>query len=178
MSNVLNTQRLLLRPLTLDDASVIAKLANNKAIYDVTGALPYPYTNQDAIGWIQSLIEDNENKHGYDFAIVEKETGLVIGVIGISNDAQHHRGEIGYWLGQDYWGKGYMSEAIHVMIEFAFNKLKYHKLYADVYKQNKASANVLTKAGFKYCGSFIDHYYKDGQYISVDHYEILNDINL
>lgn len=98
-------------------------------------------------------------------SIVLRATGTIIGTVMIFNfDREANHAEIGYVLHKDYWGKGYCTETIKLINEFAFDKLKLHKLHARVVDKNIGSIRVLEKNAYQLEGHVKDYYYIDGSY--------------
>ena len=149
-------KRIILRKATLKDAKDIIENANDLAVSRYM-YLPHPYTIKHAKKWINSQNKNEKNK--YDFAIVLKSTGKVIGGVGLFIDKKEKdRAGIGYWLGKKYWKQGYGKEAATLLIDFGFRKLKLHKINADVFGINKASQGLLESLGFKKEGILREHY--------------------
>jgi len=157
----------ILRKLKRSDIPSLAKSLNNKKIYENTLRIPYPYTIKDAKYWIEKNIreERKEIKKNSDFAI--DIDGEVIGGIGISRIEKEHKGELGYWLAEDYWGQGIMTEAIGLIEKVAFKDLKLKRVTAHVFSFNKGSAKVLEKNGYQLEGTMKKDVKKDGKYIDV-----------
>jgi len=148
----IKTKRLILRSLKMNDAKDIAKAANNLNISKWLLVVPYPYTLKDAKGWIKHSEEKAKEKprKDYSFGIELKKEKRIIGGIGLHKvDTYQGTADLGYWLGQDYWMKGYGSEALEKVIDLAFNKLKLRKLEAGVFAGNPSSGKLLEKYGFK-----------------------------
>jgi ribosomal-protein-alanine N-acetyltransferase len=122
-------------------------LANDVEISkNLRDIFPHPYTLDDAKEFIRL------NKEGIitnSFAIFSDDIFIGMGGIVSKNDIHRLNGEIGYWLGQKYWGKGYATEAVKLITDYAFEKLKLHRVYAGIFETNKASMKVLEKAGYK-----------------------------
>jgi RimJ/RimL family protein N-acetyltransferase len=156
----LETERLRLRPATLEDAPQIQTVVNHPDIARMTLNIPYPYPDDGAITWLSNLIE-SENQH-YSFLLTLKETGTVIGSIGIHPHATFSRAEIGYWLGIEYWNKGYMSEACRKIIEFGFETLGLERIQAGYFTENRASRRVMEKAGMHYECTLRNYVQKNG----------------
>lgn len=159
----METKRIYLRKLMLADSERIAELSNNENITKNTLSLPYPYTIADAKAWFESHKDNELNKKAYDFGIIDKERDDIIGVVGISN-YQGHRGELGYWIGQAYWNQGYASEASALLIDYAFTKLNYNRIYARHLKSNPASGRVMQKLGMVYEGCQVEHEFTNGRF--------------
>ena len=141
------SQRIKLRTLCPEDKKVLAQLANNKKIFDnVRDFFPFPYTEKNAIEFIEMCSKEDP---AYTFAIeYQKELAGVIGLVPQS-DVYRKSAEIGYWLGEPFWNKGIATEAVKLMTDYAFNTLKMVRVYTGVYDFNKASQRVLEKCGYK-----------------------------
>ncbi|QSX07367.1 GNAT family N-acetyltransferase [Sedimentibacter sp. zth1] len=170
----ITTERLLLRMFRSEDAEVVAKLCNNYNVTKSTLNLPYPYSIECALEWFEKHEENFVDDKLYTFAIIDKNTGELFGCISLSNNKVHKNGEIGYWIGEEYWGNGYATEATKSMIEFAFDVQEYHRVIARHFVSNPASGRVMQKAGMKYEGEFIDHIYKNDKFESLANYAIVN----
>lgn len=166
MKAVLRGENFILRPFRKGDEESLVRNINNEKIYRPTLRIPYPYTMNDAKKWIEECEKNDkekENPNAVNFAI--DANGEVVGGIGLSKIVKQHKGELGYWLSENYWGKGIMTEAIKLIIEFGFKQLKLVRIYADVFPFNKASMKVLEKNGFKLEGILRKNTLKDGKYI-------------
>jgi RimJ/RimL family protein N-acetyltransferase len=139
------TERLILRPPTLKDAGDIAENVNNLSVSRYLAVVPYPYSIKDARVFIKL---SEKNRH--NFGIVLKSSGKIIGMMGLRNlDKFVKKADVGYWLGKKYWRQGIATEALEAIVKFAFRRLKLVRLQAGVAVENKASANLLKKVGFK-----------------------------
>lgn len=156
---IIKSKRFILRPLRNGDEKSLVKNINDKDIYRYTLRIPYPYTMKHAKQWIKLAKKRNKNK--INLAIVIN--GEVVGGIGI-NDIQKHKAEIGYWLGKKYWNKDIMTEAVKLMTNFGFNKLRLVRIYAHVRPDNKASTRILAKNGYKLEGVMRKEALKDGKF--------------
>lgn len=170
----LETNRLILRMFTEHDAEVVAAMCNNVKIYQHTLHIPYPYTKQDALTWIGFHEENRENERMYDLAVTDKLTGQLLGSVGISIHKPFNHGELGYWIGEEHWGKGYATEAAEAMIKFAFDEKRLHKVYARCFDSNPASGKVLEKLGLEKEGVLREHVRKDGAYVDLVHYGLIS----
>lgn len=145
----LKTSRLILRRPRLDDASALAALANNPRVVENTARLPYPYGEDDARQWIASPLAEREAR----FAILLKQPSeTFIGVVGFDRLEDGDAPDLGYWLGEPYWGNGFATEAARVVVDFAFLNRDFRRLAAGCRVTNAASRRVLEKCGFQYCG--------------------------
>lgn len=141
---IIISPRLQLRPLTEADADRIAVLAGVWEVASMTGRIPYPYSRVKALQWISDLA-DGEVVRGIEHQ------GELIGICGYS-PATNGAVEIGYWLGKDYWGKGFATEAARALIGYAFNKAGVKRITCGHFAENAASARVIRKLGFKEIG--------------------------
>jgi len=135
-----------LRPWQKQDAQELASIANNRNIWNnVRDALPSPYTVMDAMQWIAHV---NGQQPVLNFAIVYQ--GNIVGSIGCvpKQDVSRKSVEIGYFVGEPYWGKGIASRAVHLLNDFVTTRLDVVRIDAHVFAQNKASMKVLLKNGF------------------------------
>jgi RimJ/RimL family protein N-acetyltransferase len=147
----IDTARLVLRAPMRGDAPAIQKLADNRNIAEKLARLPSPYTRADAIAFIEIFSQRADER---PFAITTT-SGDFLGVVGFSYAMGEHP-ELGYWLGEPYWGKGIMTEAVKALLEAAFATALYPTVRARALQSNAASIHVLEKAGFKNVGSDID----------------------
>jgi ribosomal-protein-alanine N-acetyltransferase len=138
----LATQRLVLRSVARPDLGRIAVLAGDERVASTTRSVPHPLTEESVVGWFDGLATRGERA----FAILRKDEGDLIGVVSVT--VGEHSGEVGYWLGREYWGQGYMSEAVRRIARYAFGDLKLPALNAEVFVDNERSVGVLVKAGF------------------------------
>ena len=148
----LQTERLILRSLTLEDAADVQRLAGDRDVASTLSNMPHPYEDGMAEEWIRSCSEKFENGEAVDFAITFKTDGSFIGAIGIRLDRKHENGELGYWFGKAYWGNGYATEAAKAVVAHGFQVLQLNRIYAYLMKRNPASGRVLEKIGMHYEG--------------------------
>ena len=147
---VLETKRLVLRAPRLEDAEAIALLANNRKIAEMTELIPHPYRIENAEAWIASLTEKGQST---TFALFAKDQELAfIGACGYGK-REETTPEIGYWIGEPFWGRGYATEAVRVMIDHAFTATDVEALAAGCRVTNLASRCVLEKCGFQWTGA-------------------------
>ncbi len=141
------TERLVLRPLEARDRARLVKLANNWKVAKNLSTMPYPYTEAAADDWLGKQAELWAGGKTVTLAITED--GEMIGGIGVGV-RDHSEWEMGYWLGEPYWNRGYVSEAARALRDYAFEGLKLDKIVAGHYPDNHASGAILTKLGFRY----------------------------
>lgn len=137
-----------LRPFRKGDEEDLAKHANNPLIAAaVRDSFPDPYTLKDAVNWIEFCQTEAKEANYYRSITLDDH---VIGGIGAVRclDVYRYNAEVGYWLGEYYWGRGYATYALRQMTEALFAETDLHRLYAGVFSFNQASMRVLIKAGF------------------------------
>lgn len=174
----ITTKRLVLRLFQKSDAAAVTKLCNNYNIYESTLYLPYPYSIEDALSWIEHHLDNFNANKSYEFAITDTKSGELYGAIALSNHQKFNNGEIAYWIGEEYWGKGYATEAAQAILQFAFEEKQYHKVFARYFKSNPASGRVVEKLGMKKEGILIDQVWKESRYEDLVYYRIINTIEL
>jgi RimJ/RimL family protein N-acetyltransferase len=142
---VLETERLLLRRPTLADVKAIACLANDRRIAENTRRLPHPYSQDDAIEFVRAIAE-----HKRETVFLIENNFVPIGMVGIDDGRQPDAPELGYWLGVEYWGQGFATEAARAVIDFTFEEFDVEHLLSGARVANPASRNILEKCGFQW----------------------------
>lgn len=156
----------------LSDCKSIAIHANNPLVVaNLTDIFPYPYTESDAIQFIQMVSKKSPIT---EFAI--DLNGEIIGVAGImlKEDVYRCNGEIGYWIGQEHWGKGIGTRVVKELVQIAFDNLKIYRVYAEVFENNIASARVLEKNGLAKEATLKNAIIKAGVRQNLNIYSIIN----
>lgn len=151
----------LIRSWSSIDAPALVKYANNRKIwFNMRDAFPHPYTESSASAFLRMVHEQNPTTF---FAIATHEEA--IGGIGITLGQDVHRltAEMGYWLAEPYWGKGFMTEAVVKFTPFAFEHFTLVRIYAEPYASNANSCRVLEKAAFTLEGRLRCSVIKDGK---------------
>jgi RimJ/RimL family protein N-acetyltransferase len=155
------------------DEEELAFQADNKKIFDnVRDLFPHPYTINEAKKWIRHNqdIDPPEN-----MAIVVD--GKIAGSIGLKrmDDIYRKNFEVGYFLGEEYWGKGITTEALRQFVNYVFNTFDCTRIFAPVFEHNIASQKVLEKTGFRKEAYHIKSIYKNGQYFNEFVYALLKE---
>lgn len=148
-SPVVETRRLLLRSPAPQDASAIARLANDPDIARMTKRMPYPYRPSDAQDFVLAVAAQDPAR-AQTFLIEHEDHGPV-GVIGLFED-EDVAPEAGYWIGREFWGRGLATEALEGALVWASRRWKRRALVSGHFADNPASGRVLEKAGFLYTG--------------------------
>ena len=136
-----------LRKWNLADSQDIAHYANNKKIAaNLRNVFPYPYTLADAEGYIRSCVENSEERQICRAIVVN---GHVAGSVGIfcQTDVYEKSAELGYWLAEEFWGNGIITEAVKQLCQEAFDRFDIIRIYAEPFAYNTGSRRVLEKAG-------------------------------
>jgi [ribosomal protein S5]-alanine N-acetyltransferase len=173
IQEVIETERLVLRPFRLTDAPRVKTLAGDRRIYETTLSVPYPYDDGVAETWIATHQSCFYERQGAVFAICLRGNPLV-GAIELRRVGSFNRGELGYWIGVDYWNRGFCTEAARAVVEYGFEVLDFHKISAIHCDGNHSSGRVMEKIGMKREGMLRDEVMKDGKYFTVILYGILN----
>jgi [ribosomal protein S5]-alanine N-acetyltransferase len=158
----LKLMRCALRPWRVGDEASLVRHANNRRVWRNLSRLPHPYTTADADAWISRASAQSPPT---DFAIAVQDEA--VGGIGveIGRDVFYRSAEIGYWLGEPYWGLGIATEALRAMTEYAFTTFDLCRLHAGVFEWNPASMRVLEKAGYALEARHRKNVTKDGETI-------------
>ena len=145
-------EKIKIRPLKLSDKAELAKLANNKKIWDnLRDYIPYPYTESDAEFFI-NLTKDEDPKQTFGIEYDEELSG-VIG-LEVQKDVYQKSAEIGYWIGEPFWGNGIATKAVELITKYGFDKLDLNRIFSGVFEYNIASMKVLEKSGYEKEGIF------------------------
>ena len=151
----------MIRPWKDRDVSALVKYANNRNVWiNMRDGFPFPYTQESARAFLE-VVSRQDPVTFYAIATPHE----AIGGIGITVNADVHRltAEMGYWLGEPYWGKGIMTETVTRFSEYVFAQLGLVRIYAEPYAGNPSSCRVLEKAGYVLEGRVRCNVIKDGQ---------------
>ena len=134
--------------------------------------LPYPYTEQDGIDYITEMLSADKNE---TFAFAVTVEGKAIGSVGIFRQGNIHRqtAELGYYIAEEYWGKGIMTEAVKQACRYVFDNSDIIRIYTEPFAYNASSCRVLEKAGFKFEGTLRSSAIKKGKIIDMKMYSLL-----
>jgi RimJ/RimL family protein N-acetyltransferase/mannose-6-phosphate isomerase-like protein (cupin superfamily) len=170
------TARLVLRPFNLSDAPLLQRLAGDFSIADTTAAIPHPYPDGAAETWINTHKEEFACNRMLALAVTIKETGVLAGCVSIMNiDSMSSSGEIGYWIGKDFWGRGYCTEAASAIMKYGFEEIDLNRIQGKHLVRNPASGRVMQKLGMKKEGYLRQTFVKWGRYEDCVLYAILRD---
>lgn len=145
---VLVTERLVMRPPHDDDVPDLARLANNRRIAEMLARMPHPYGEVEARAFVDMARQ--KGRPGATYAVTLAETGAFLGCAGLN--ATDRGMEMGYWIGEPHWKKGYATEAAHALVDLAFRVTGIEALHVSCRVINPASRRVIHKCGFQYAG--------------------------
>lgn len=163
-----------IREWIISDAGELAQMLNNKKILDnLRDGLPYPYTTQDAKEYITAMLAADKTKT-FAFAIIAE--NKVVGSIGVFRCENIHfrTAEMGYYIGEPYWGNGIMTSAVRQVCEYVFANTDIIRIFAEPFAYNIASCRVLEKAGFQFEGLLRKNAVKNGVVLDMKMYSLLN----
>lgn len=164
-----------IRKWKIEDAKELAELLNNLKILDnLRDGLPYPYTRKDAEEYISSMLSADEET---TFAFAITADGRVVGSIGIFRcDNIHFRtAEMGYYIGEPYWGRGMGTGAVRQACDYVFSNTDIIRIFAEPFSHNTASCRVLEKAGFAFEGLLRSNAVKNGRVIDMKMYSLIKE---
>ena len=169
----LSTPRLLLRPFGLDDSDEVQRICSDRDIAANTRTIEHPYPEGAAEVWIRQHQKFWETGKAAIFAICLQETGQLAGAIGLELNSGDHNAELGYWVEAVHRGNGYATEAAKAVIQFAFEQLGLHRVYAHHLTRNPSSGRVMIKVGMQREGLLRGHNRKWGVFEDIEIYGIL-----
>ncbi len=155
------------------DCDALSAVLNNKKLQDnLRDGLPYPYTPDDAAWYIHEMLRADPRN---TFAFAVTLDGNVIGSIAAFRQQNIHcqTAELGYYIGEPYWGKGYMTEAVKQLCSDVFAHTDILRIFAEPFAYNIGSCRVLEKAGFQYEGTLRANAVKNGKIIDMKMYGLL-----
>ncbi|HMO14983.1 MAG TPA: GNAT family N-acetyltransferase [Pirellulaceae bacterium] len=176
----LHSEKILLRPFRAADARPLFELINDRQIAEFTRTIPYPYPEPLALEWIGKhdelwtkgksaifaicdLCADHEPKQR-DTGATSPNEGPLVGAVGLEIDVENENAELGYWIGRPYWNRGLCTLAAELIVDFGFQTLGLHKIYAHHVLRNPASGRVLQKLGMHQEGILREHVKKWGRF--------------
>jgi [ribosomal protein S5]-alanine N-acetyltransferase len=170
----LETGRLLLRRMRLDDAEAMFAYASDP---EVTRYVLFEThrTVEDSETFLRLAVEGYERGDFGGWGVVLKDSGAFVGTCGVDVNyaPEHTRAELGYVLSRDHWGRGLMTEAVRAVIRFSFRRMELNRIQARCIAENTASARVMEKAGMTYEGTLRESEFIKGAYRDMKLYSIL-----
>lgn len=169
----IETERLVLRKVTKDDADSLLTYLSDEEVTRHMGLAPFVSAEDalDEIGWYQSIFD---NGTGMRWGITMEGQDRIIGSCGFLNRTQkHNRAEIGFELSREYWGKGIAAEALRAVIEYGFSELDLNRIEALIEPANSPSQKLVEKNGFVKEGLLREYEYTQGKYDDLYMYSLL-----
>ncbi len=152
----------------------LTRLLNEPSIARWSLHMPFPYRRNDARMWIRRTRVNRRAGRSLGLTIVRRSDGQVLGGVGLHHlERGSYSGEVGYWVGREFRGHGYATEAVRVLVRTAFRDLGLHRVEARVFTANARSRRVAARSGFRYEGRLRDEVWKSGRWRSVLLYSCL-----
>tara|TARA_Y100000310_G_C20628822_1_gene787466 strand:+ start:872 stop:1405 length:534 start_codon:yes stop_codon:yes gene_type:complete len=150
----LKTDRLVLRELGKKDLSRLIELAGNLNVSRHLAVVPHPYSEDDGNWFIDKCMANSKKDLREDYELAIEFEGEFVGCIGLTKvDKNNGTATLGYWLGEGYWRKGIMSEAVSRVISFAYKDLDLRRINVEAATENKGSNSLIKKLGFTHEGT-------------------------
>ena len=162
-----------IREWRIEDKEYLVDILNNEKVLDnLRDGIPYPYTGKDAEEFITAMLTADPSKT-FAFAVTVEDR--VIGSVGVFRcDNIHFRtAELGYYIGEPYWGKGYTTSAVKQICEHVFSNTDIIRIFAEPFAYNTASCRVLEKAGFQFEGTLHSNAVKNGNVLDMKMYALV-----
>lgn len=158
----LETPRLVLRAFRADDAPDLVRELSDPAVARETLNIPHPYPPERANEFLEGIPKRLAAGRGLVWAIALRETGTLVGAVGLDLVRAHRRAELGYWIAQSRWGQGIATEAARAVLQYGFTALGLHRIEAHHYPENPASGAVMRKLGLRHEGRLRAAVWRDG----------------
>ncbi|MEG0377541.1 MAG: GNAT family protein [Eubacterium sp.] len=162
-----------IRQWKIEDAEKLAEMLNNKKILDnLRDGLPYPYGVRDAEEYITAMLSADQTKT-FAFAVTAEDQ--VVGSIGVFRCENIHdrTAELGYYIGEPYWGKGIGTCAVKQICAFVFKNTNMIRIFAEPFAYNTASCRILEKSGFQFEGLLRSNAVKNGKIVDMKMYGLI-----
>ena len=172
----IRTARLRLGAFSLEDAASLQQLAGDRRIADTTVSIPHPYELDHALAWIAHQRRELVRGRTINFAIRLLSGAPLIGSAGLRDiDPAHRQAELGFWIGVDWWGRGYAKEAAKAVIGYGFETLGLNRICAHHMARNPAAGRVMLSLGMRQEGVMRERVRKWGVYEDVVLYAVLRE---
>jgi RimJ/RimL family protein N-acetyltransferase len=169
----LETDRLLMRPFEESDGDRMVEFMGVKGVTDFLLFFTYPIDENQVRQWLKNVLAAKAEYCAY-WALIDKKTNVLMGVLSLTMDNYHHKTEMGYWSDREFWGHGYVTEAAWRAIQYCFDELKLHRVELTHMVANKRSQRVAEKLGFQLEGCWREGHLKEGIYRDVKIYGMLH----
>jgi len=162
IDTVLETERLILRPLQAGDEAAITRHAGDRRIAAGKPGIPHPLPQDWARRYIDHHRQAIAAREDFCLALTRRPDPKLIGVINLYPQSANG-GQVGFWTGLPWWGQGYMTEALRAVLRFAFQDLDLPRVHASHFRSSPAAGRVMQKAGMRREGCLRQHLLRDGQ---------------
>jgi [ribosomal protein S5]-alanine N-acetyltransferase len=169
----LETARLQLRLPEITDCDAIQAVTNHRDVAANTLSLPYPYSTENALEFVNYARQAVMTGDAYPFAITRRDDGEIVGIINLTLRPNHQASEMGYWIGARHRNQGYATEAAGRVLLFAFDHLDLNRVHSQTFSDNPASARVLEKIGMQYEGTLRQHFIRWDEFKDAACYGVL-----
>ena len=170
---LIETPQLVLRAFDLTDAPEVQRLAGAKEVARATALIPHPYPDGAAEQWIASHPGEWAARRSLPLAVTRRNSGALVGAMGLTFAPEHRRAELGYWIGVPFWRNGFATEAAAALTDYGFRVLGLNRVQAHHYASNPVSGRVLLKIGMRREGLSPRMMLKDGRFEDVVFYGVL-----
>lgn len=173
---MLEGKKVKLRGFEKNDLEETHKAMNNPNMTRYLSVYFRPHSKEEEEEWIEKTWEKRQKGQEYTFAVEEKTSEELIGSVSLLSIKQKDkRAELGIWIKEDYWGKGYGTEAEELMVKYGFEELNLHSIYARAFDFNERSQKAIEKVGFKKVGKQRESLYRNGRYCDTLYYDMLKE---
>jgi len=170
----IETKRLILRKCERKDIPAMYAVASNPNVTKYVMWNPHE-SIETTMEFVEGMLAQYADGTCHAWAICDRRTDAFMGLISLTSVKEKHRKcELGYWIGESYWGNGYMSEAAGALVDYLFHTLGMHRVSAGHLAENSASGRVMQKIGMRYEGVRREDVYLDGKYHDTVRYAIIN----
>lgn len=173
MIPALHAPDLLLRPLKVEDAESLVPLMRDPRVAEPYVLPRYPWSLADAHAQIAAMEADFEANRRLDLGIEPLALKRVVGVVSLGFAPAHDRAELGFWVGQPYWRQGHAGAAARLLLQWAFEERRLHRVTARTLGDNPRAARLLQALGFVREGLLRQHQYHWGRFRDVAHWGLL-----
>jgi len=174
MTDILETERLILRRPTLDEVDQLHEAVNDPVIPDMIDGFSYPLSREETAAWISEMGSEEEERNAFHRCMYLKETGELAGWAALIHvDRVHNNAELIYLVATKHRCKGYASEAASGLVDWGFQNLELERIYGMCPTENDASARVLENAGMRREGTFKHERSRNGEYRDLHHYAVV-----
>lgn len=150
LGEVIRTERLILRPIGVEDLTVVQAAAGRREVADTMISIAHPFSTEDAERYVRSRVAAMQLGRSAAFTLRTHASTAFVGFAELRDiDREHALAELSFWLTVESRGRGYMTEALAAVLRYAFLDLDLNRVYANHMVRNRASGRVLSRLGFQ-----------------------------